>query len=184
MVSIEAFINELAVIAAIHVAKDGAPGWLTTLGEVLNEAEEARGSLQSKYQLAMFVVSGKPFERGKAPFQDFDTLLRLRNDIVHLRPYQRVRKNPDGNFVQADPKVVKLLQGTGALGTHELLEEARRKGGLIESDWLDEVSTKAMARWACNAAAAVVSELIAAFPPDFADQALDVEKQTFKPIAD
>jgi len=163
-ISLEAFINEFGGTAAIDATIKGAPGWLTTLAEVLGEAENNRATITSKFQLAMLVISGKPFKRSAAPFQDFDTLVRLRNEIVHLKPFETVQETQEGDLVTIEPSIIKRLAGTGALGTHPLFEEAISAGGAVSFNWVDHVSTKAMSRWACNTAAGIVKGLISALP--------------------
>ncbi len=183
-ISLEAFINEFAGIAALLATLEGAPGWLTTLAEVLNEAENNRASITSKFQLAMLVISSKPFNRSAAPFQDFDLLVNLRNEIVHLKPHETVEETQEGDFITREPKIVKRLAGTGALGTHPLLEEAISAGHAVSSNWIDRVSTKAMSRWACNAAAGIVKGLMNALPTSvFRDRALNAF-QGFETIND
>jgi hypothetical protein len=38
---------------------------------MLGEAEKSRTSIESKYHLAKFVLSGQPFDKGANPFQTF-----------------------------------------------------------------------------------------------------------------
>jgi hypothetical protein len=173
-ISLEAFINEFGGIAALLATLEGAPGWVTTLAEVLDEAENNRASITSKFQLAMLVISGRPFNRSAAPFQDFDLLVRLRNEIVHLKPYETVEETQEGDLITSEPTIIKRLAGTGALGTHPLLDEAVSAGHAVSSNWIDRVSTKAMSRWACNAVAGIVKGLINALSTSvFRDRALN-----------
>ena len=183
-ISLEAFINEFGGTAAIHATLEGAPGWVTTLAEVLGEAENNRATITSKFQLAMLVVSGRPFNRSAAPFQDFDLLVRLRNEIVHLKPYETVEETQEGDLITREPSIIKRLAGTGALGIHPLLEEAVSAGRAVSSNWIDHVSTKAMSRWACNSAAGIVKGLINALPASvFRDRSL-IAFQGFEIIDD
>src|SRR5882762_8714497 len=98
-ISLEAFINEFGGTAAIHATLEGTPGWVNALAAVLDEAENNRASITSKFQLAMLTISGKPFDRSAAPFQDFDLLMRLRNEIVHLKPFETIEETQDGDLI-------------------------------------------------------------------------------------
>ena len=183
-ISLEAFINEFGGTAAIHATLEGSPSWVTTLAEVLGEAENNRATITSKFQLAMLVVSGKPFNRSSAPFQDFDLLVRLRNEIVHLKPFETVQETQEGDLVTREPSIFKRLAGTGALGTHPLFEESISAGHAVSFNWVDHVSTKAMSRWACNTAAGIVKGLINALPTNvFQDRSL-IAFQGFEIIND
>ena len=61
---------------------------------MLGEAEKSRTSIESKYHLEEFVLSGEPFDKGANPFQTFALLIDARNLIVHAKPLEAViRKN-------------------------------------------------------------------------------------------
>ena len=78
----EAFINELA--AEVQKTRDLASG-LIAFGSVMKEIEDNRGSLALKYLVASQALSGKMFDRGAQPFQDFDLLRRLRDLLMHVK---------------------------------------------------------------------------------------------------
>jgi len=42
---------------------------------MLGEAEKSRTSIESKYHLEEFVLSGEPFDKGANPFQTFATFV-------------------------------------------------------------------------------------------------------------
>lgn len=114
-ISTEAFINEFH-----HLAKDqsgpAAPGWINALGDVLGEAEESRASIESKYQLARFILTGQPFDRGASPFQDFALLISVRNLIVHAKPQEAtVQKDAHGKLTWVEPRIMHRLESAGAL---------------------------------------------------------------------
>jgi hypothetical protein len=52
------------------------------------EVEASKGSLESKFLVASFALSGTMFEKGAQPWRDFAALVRLRNALVHLRPLE------------------------------------------------------------------------------------------------
>jgi hypothetical protein len=161
-ISLEAFINELAYCS---VPDDGDT--VIALRNVLNEAEASRAPTRAKYHLAKLVLSQKGFDRGAAPFQNFDTLMRLRDLIVHAHVQPGVIEDEKGQILNADPPAaVKTLQAARVISTISeictLLEIPA--DSLVNANWLDVVSTKAVARWACNAAAAMVIAILDALP--------------------
>src|SRR5229473_1538966 len=80
-ISAETFINEIEIIAGLHVKHFKTPGWLGALSALLEEAEKSRVSVLSKYQLAKFILSGETFPKGAMPFQGFALLVEIRNLI-------------------------------------------------------------------------------------------------------
>src|SRR5262245_18895906 len=89
----EAFIKELAEVS--RAERDSGnwptmPGGLSALVDALAELEEQQGSLLLKYLVASILLSGKAFDRGSNPFQDFPTLTRVRNDLLHFRPLDNI----------------------------------------------------------------------------------------------
>lgn len=58
---------------------------LENLAATLNAMEQARERIQDKYHAARKILTGQGFHRDRAPFQDFDMLVNLRNDLVHPR---------------------------------------------------------------------------------------------------
>jgi len=161
-ISTEAFINELHHGAETQSGPT-APGWINALGDVLDEAETSRASIESKYQLARIILTGQPFERGASPFQDFALLISVRNLIVHARPQEaKIQKAADGKLVWVEPKIMCRLQASKIIGVSESLTSAASTLGAdtIVSDLLAEISAHSVAKWACRAAAGVVNGLL------------------------
>ena len=87
--ALEASINEL-----YHEAKnneyDKLPGYSTKklkkLTSKLKQYEENHVELLEKYQDALECIGAEKFDKGKLPFQDVDSLISLRNALVHYRP--------------------------------------------------------------------------------------------------
>ena len=165
-ISTEAFINELH-----HYARDAsgtaAPGWINALRDVLEEAEKSRASIEAKYQLASFIMSGQPFDRGAPPFQDFALLIKVRNLIVHLRPQEAtVEKGKNGELFWVEPSIMRSLQIAGVLKVSEDTKGAAERLGAdaITSDLLTAISSRPVARWACSAAAGIVNGILELIP--------------------
>jgi len=110
----EAFINELAewlamerdfFKAAAEKCQLRMHDGLRSLADVLQEVEKSRGSLELKYLMASHVLSGKCFEKGAPPFDDFATLVKLRNDLMHLKAGESTTMSNDGNILHSTPFV-------------------------------------------------------------------------------
>jgi len=89
----EAFINELADY--LHVLRDSRawapiPPTLVACADVVKEVADTHGSVTLKYLVASFALTGRTFDKGAPPFQDFAELIKLRNAIVHLKPSDTV----------------------------------------------------------------------------------------------
>jgi hypothetical protein len=165
-ISTEAFINELH-----HWAEDqsgpSAPGWINALGDVLGEAEKSRSTIELKYQIARFILTGQPFDRGAAPFQDFALLISVRNLIVHSKPQEaKVERDANGKLVWVEPRILCRLQRAGILSVSDSLRDAASRLGAetIISDLLAEISTHSVAKWACRAAAGAVNGVLDSIP--------------------
>lgn len=158
-ISTEAFINELGRLAAANVSS--GPGWVGGLAEILGDAEKVRTSLESKYNLAKFIVTGQVFDRGTLPFQDFALLVDVRNLIVHTKAEEViVRKKPDGGLAW-ETRVMARLQERGAVTTSGFPSQlVPREEGLFLSDLLEEISTQSVARWSCGAASGIVNGVL------------------------
>jgi hypothetical protein len=78
--SLEAFLNESAYLAE-NIR--GAPPIVSAFAQVMADAEESRVQIQSKFQLGSLVLTGRTYEKGAAPYQDFSDLLALRNLLMH-----------------------------------------------------------------------------------------------------
>lgn len=168
--SLEAFINELAEYMAL-LATEAAPEWATALNRILSEAEKSRASTQSKYLLTQFVFTGKILAKGESVYQDFDLLVQLRNDIVHPKPLIYTHDYKNGRWVAPeDAGIISRLRSTRALADVEsIFGEVHDTGeqtwaAKIQTNFFDQISTKKLARWACNAAFAMVTETLKYIP--------------------
>lgn len=83
--SLEALINESAYVAESVQREVVEPPVVAAFAQVMGEAEESRGQIQSKFQLAYLALTGKPYDKGTAPFQDFSLLIEARNALLHFK---------------------------------------------------------------------------------------------------
>lgn len=143
--TLEAFVMELGLMAESDSALFGHKP-LQSLAPVLNETETSRGSIRLKFLLAKVMLGGETYDKGAQPYQDFDTLFAMRDTIIHLKPEK----------IMGEPH--KILQ---RLRAKDLCEDA--ESGVIAS-WLAQISTRAVARWACNVVVEMVETLKASLP--------------------
>lgn len=151
----EAFINELAESIAIHRdspyrPSDSISAQTRACADALQEIEESRGSLTLKYLIASQTLSGSTFEKGTNPYQDFVTLIKLRNDLMHLRPQDSFLDPKEGmpGLILEPPKYIKALQQRGLART-----PPHGKGGI---SWFNLLQTREMAAWACETAQNII----------------------------
>jgi len=173
-VSAEAFINELHHLVREWTDRPSAPGWAKTFDDILEDAEKSRTSIKSKYQLAKFILSGQPFDKGAPPFQDFASLVEVRNLIVHARPpVATLRKDATGKFAWAEPPVVVRLQNVKVAEVdYSLIDIASRTAAeAVVVDLVGHISTRTAAQWACTATAGIVNAILDAIPNEFATAA-------------
>jgi len=138
--TLEAFVSELALMARSDAALFGHKP-LQSVATVLDEAETSRGSVRLKFLLAKAVLDGEIYDKGSQPYQDFYTLLAIRDAIIHMKPEE----------ITGAPH--KLLQ---RLRARDLCADAQPS---VNASWLSQISTRAVARWACNTVAAMVESL-------------------------
>jgi hypothetical protein len=81
--ALEAFINEVAAMAADPMMPGVNPPVVAALATSLQEAVKNHTRTRCKYQAASMALTSHRYNEGAAPFQDFATLLSLRNNIVH-----------------------------------------------------------------------------------------------------
>ena len=172
-VSAEAFINELHHTACIWASRPESPEWTKALCEILGEAEKSRSSIESKYQLAKFILSGRAFDKGAAPFQNFALLVDVRNLIVHAKPLDAiVGKDEHGKVVWTEPKVMVRLQEIGVAKVDDNLREiaSKQQSSQIITDLVAQISTRDTASWACKSSSALVNAILDVVPKGFAKE--------------
>ncbi len=83
---LEAFINEL-LDAAVSLSARTRNKKILTLAAVGQSVLDggANMDLRGKFRLAKIILSGKRYSEGRAPFQDFATLIGIRNWLIHMK---------------------------------------------------------------------------------------------------
>ena len=144
--TLEALAMDLQLYATPFGPEAVVPHSIRELADILDEAEESKGSVTLKYLLAKAVLPGEPFDKGAKPFQDFALLVRLRNDVVHMKPHV-IKEEPT--------KIVAQLAQRDLCHPWDHMQV---------SSWVASVSTRAIARWACNVVVDMVEVIGKAIP--------------------
>jgi hypothetical protein len=155
--TLEAFINEVGDYAAYDGRQDANadPQSITALGQILGGLK-VRASIETKFQLARWILNASVYDQGSATYKDFKLLIGLRNALAHVKGLE-IHEVAEGGVTEITqpPSVM-----TG-LRAKNILAEIPRPG---PANWVDELQTLAVARWACTAASEMICSVIDAMP--------------------
>lgn len=163
--SLEALLNELFDIASSYATQVPELGVWAQLWEDLE-----RLNIGLKYMIVAQLV-GKPFHKGKQPYQDFSLLVTLRNDILHYKSPLTIMKPEKGRFELEHPKVVRQLVN------RKVIPKPHVGAGLLE-----HVKRASVALWACNTAAIVARHIVDSLPPGLVRQLMLQITSEIKPL--
>jgi hypothetical protein len=158
--SLEAFINEIADLAAQPLYPEPPEPSFVAFAGLMEELEKSRASIVSKFWLGKWVLTAAPYDKGAPPYQDFALLIELRNTLVHSRSLDKLDYYDDEvGFVRTveteAPTVITKL------ASKHILAELPGPSAVA---WITLITTKATARWACNAASALVLSFLEMIP--------------------
>jgi len=149
-VSLEAFLNELIELAQDFANYQNALPSISAFAQLMPQL--SRLPIVLRFQMAHWMLTGGPYDTNSQSFQALTLLFQIRNDLLHFKP---------------DP----LTEGGEPKPTHTTLGKLLSKHILNDSlapesnrSWIQEVGTKAVAEWACNAASLVAAELVSKLP--------------------
>ena len=155
--STEAFINELTEMLALERNdKRQLSPELRACADSLAEVESNRGSLSLKYLIASQTLSRSMFDKKLNPFQDFAILIKLRNDLMHLKPRDTFVEDSTSSTVQV-PRYIQVLQQRGL---------ARAPDDRVMMSLFNCLQTAEMATWACETAHQIILAVLALIPDD------------------
>jgi hypothetical protein len=155
--TMESFFNEITELALSHtklLPEYEAPQ-VSVFADFMVQAEESRASLESKFLVGSWILSGKRLDKGARIYQDFARLLQLRNNLLHYKakpnfyadwktPPEELHKEFISKF--RDKKI--------------LADDA--SGKLVS--WTYFIETKAVAEWSCQTAAQMIVNFCSAIP--------------------
>ena len=217
--SLEAFLNE-----SVYLAENtrSAQSIISTFAQVIGDAEDAKAQIQAKFQLANLILTGRSYDKGAPPYQDFSDLCAVRNALMHGKSNELfltitgkpgLMVNPIGVIERLSSKQIlheaqpEHQQGYVAVAGDTMRAEfvlvndsedptpwsgvdsirsveqsaLRPRGDRLMSRWTYVIGTKAVAQWACYAAARMVIDLIEKSPPGGWKE--NVEQYFLKPFS-
>jgi hypothetical protein len=155
VVALEAFLNETTELALdfSKYPQGLALPVISVFAEFMVEAEKSHASLESKFLLGNWILTGKKLDKGTQIYQDFSLLLQLRNDLLHF-------KANDAFEQSAPPEEIhkKLFNRFG--NKNILAENAKYSDG----SWTFLIETRAVAEWACRTAAQTLLDFCSKVP--------------------
>jgi hypothetical protein len=150
VISLEAFLNEMTESAEDNATMDYEPKTVGTFAQVMRDMEMA--SLETKFILSNWVLTGNSLDRSAPPYQDFSSLMALRNQLVHFKPSDKVV----GTVVNTEAINKKRLK---KLESKHILAPAMYQGS-----WVYHATTKAVAEWSCKTASEIVADFSSKVP--------------------
>jgi len=197
--SLEAFLSESAYLAETSLQRkarelrlgrraDEEPPVVSVFAQAMEEAEESRVQIQSKFQLAHLVLTGRAYDKGNAPYQNFSDLMAVRNVLMHgksnekfatvegepsvFNPATIIDRFASKNILhEISPGQKGFILVVGDTGLFDLvrLEELvktplKSPASGVMARWTFVIGTKAVAQWACNAAAQMATDLMEKAP--------------------
>jgi hypothetical protein len=139
-VAAEAFIDEFACML-VRLEPSGKAPALVQVGSILQMLEASHVQITEKFQIASQLLPGDAYDPGRPPFESFRQLIKLRNGLVH----PKFTSKPPGWF----PYFVR----------NQLVAQTPDVE-LITFDWRAQLQCRACAKWACQATARIVLDLI------------------------
>lgn len=171
--SLEAFINELGVLAMEAKASGHRENFLDQLINAIDESQGSKRTTQEKFMMASEALSNK-FDKGKNPYQDFADLFRLRDCLVHLKPEDRIEIDEDNEWTYSGRKLIERLR------SKNIVQEYTSIPSITLS-----VSTAVAAKWACDTASEMVTAILDGIPnSEFSEnnEVLNLYKDMFQPL--
>lgn len=150
--ALEAFIHDFIGLYSyvktnlVRYEEDDHPAnnYLTSdeqeLLEKLISSEKNRESLEKKFNYF------SEWKTSEQPYQDFKTLICIRNSLAHLKPEELI-KHTDENFINGYPKVLNNFFQKG------ILEKPKHF-----ISWIEVIETQEFCLWCQNAAYKMVKE--------------------------
>ncbi|WP_239335627.1 hypothetical protein [Frankia sp. CiP3] len=142
----EGFINELAEISSFDQETTEFLHAYGVLSRFLIELERSHATVQAKYNFATIILTGNAVDLGGSPYQDFSSLIDLRNLHLHLKQGDKVG---DKGKVEHRSKIVSDLIRKGL--TYD--------AGDANMSWMNLLQTPKVADWALRSSLAVIKEV-------------------------
>ena len=124
---------------------------LTTFAEL-----PERLPLTTRIQVLSCLLTGKPFQSDKLPFEDFELVLKFRNGLVHMKPARSKKLESGKGFARRDgQKLTRALRHRGFISP---------PGDWLGMGWLDAMFNPHSARWAFETTVKMATAVADMFP--------------------
>jgi hypothetical protein len=150
VISLEAFLNEMTESAEDNATMDYESEAVGVFAHMMRDMETA--SLETKFIMSSWVLTGKSLSRAAQPFQDFASLIALRNQLVHFKPSEIVA-GPIVNTEEVNKKRLRKLESKHILAA-----------AMYQGSWVYHATTKAVAEWSCKTASEMVADFSGKVP--------------------
>jgi len=107
----------------------------------------------TKYRMMPILLGQKAFDEGRSPFQDFVTLVGIRNDIIHYNM-------PFYDEQDKRPKWVKRLEEKGIFLPEPVVHPPEPLPYEGHRVWVDEICTLKGAKWAYNTSCRMIKKFV------------------------
>jgi hypothetical protein len=156
--SVESLVNETLLDSSARLIWRDSPLWKLKT-DFLEKID-----LLTKLVLVPQLLFDKSFTSNKQPLQDFNLLLKVRNDIVHYK-------------LRSEPKYLQPLV------ERDIALSSAKAEGSADYPWPSKLSCTEGIRWAHNTSCAVVNTLVDFLPQEGRDGlSLSYLAQNFQPI--
>jgi hypothetical protein len=155
--ALEAFLNESIELSYDWSHSTKEPQMVSSFAQLMSDFEKSRIPLESRFQLAHWLLAGRAYDKGAQPYQDFALLMRIRNALLHYKPDPALRI-PGEEELYGTPNSNSALD---SLRSKNILAELP---AVTQASWILIVGTRAVAEWACHTASQMVLDFLAKLP--------------------
>lgn len=135
------------------------PESLINVSRIMPDVESA--GPQVKFQILYALLCGKTFERGAQPFQDFNFLIKLRNEIVHPK-CERIERGVDKPYEENSQALIKGI----------LSKSISHLPKNVHLPWKRHLENDKAASWAVGTARAMIYAIRDAVPDSYLRRSL------------
>lgn len=176
--AIEAFINEVPEIARINTSQELWMPSLKKLGADWKQ-EKSFTLIRKKLNSIFDQLTGSQYDAGSPPFQNFETLVELRNAIAHTKPLESFDWNSANQITpgSSHPILEKL--------PINILANLPQDASSAQEFPLPlplRIGTQAAAKWACNTTVNLVDAVVKSIPASQYRTTMEEYQEQFQPI--
>ena len=152
-IGLESFINTLIEIISEPCFDKKIPSKVITLDKILTELDTSNLNIATKFQITRLVLSGDSYDKGASPYQDFDCLIKIRNDLIHSKPVRITMQTKKIKPPKEYPNFIRHLTSKGIIPKPKL-----------RSSWESLITVPKVAYWSYKTAYEMIISLIEVFP--------------------